>query len=327
MATVYIGGASIDENGRAHGGQAGNQTGKELKRQKWYAHAKGWRVFRPKSPGVAARIAQCMEWAITNRHIGYDQYQRLTLYSAAKPLGFNCAKVAVDCETDCSALVRVCCAYAGIDLPNFRTTTEPGVLMNSGAFKEMKGDCYTKHAEYLKEGDILCTATQGHTVVVLNDGPKADAAPEPAAQGLSRGDHGSAVTAMQQLLLKWDAGCLPKWGADGDFGSETERAVKDFQACHEQLTVTGVYDEATRELLTALYGEARPAPKSLEITGGTVNVRSGPGTTGTRKLGTVKKGQRLEYQGESRDVGGTAWHLVAYEGQNAWVSGKYARLV
>lgn len=52
MATVYVGGASIDENGRAHGGQAGNQTGRELRKQKWYKHKKGWRVFRAKSPEV-----------------------------------------------------------------------------------------------------------------------------------------------------------------------------------------------------------------------------------------------------------------------------------
>ena len=49
MATVYVGGASIDENGHAHGGKAGNQTGRELRKQKWYKHKKGWRVFRAKS--------------------------------------------------------------------------------------------------------------------------------------------------------------------------------------------------------------------------------------------------------------------------------------
>ena len=49
MATVYVGGASIDENGHAHGGKAGNQTWRELRKQKLYKHKKGWRVFRAKS--------------------------------------------------------------------------------------------------------------------------------------------------------------------------------------------------------------------------------------------------------------------------------------
>lgn len=321
MATVYIGGASIDENGKAHGGQAGNQTGKELKKQKWYLHKKGWRVFRAKRAEVAAKIAQNMIWAVANLHIGYDQYQRLTLYSAAKPLGFNCAKVTEDCETDCSALVRVCCAYAGVMLPNFRTPTEPDVLLNSGEFVEMVGSKYTDAPSYLRAGDILCTPVQGHTVVVLNDGKKAGAAPKPQPVGLSRGDHGSAVEAMQKLLLKWRANCLPKDGADGDFGSETEKAVKAFQEA-AGLPVTGAYDEATRAALTG----NTPAQQAVEVTGGTVNVRSAPGTTG-RKLGVGKKGERLPYQGESRDVSGTSWHLVEFKGQNGWISGKFSRVV
>lgn len=176
MATVYIGGASIDENGKAHGGQAGNQTGRELKKQKWYLHKKGWRVFRAKSAAAQAKLAACMAAAVANRHIGYDQYQRNTLYAEAARYGFDVSKVERDVECDCSALVRVCCAYAGIlGLPEgFRTTNEPKNLMATGAFLEMAGDQYTKQSAYLKAGDILCTPVQGHTVIVLNDGAKAE---------------------------------------------------------------------------------------------------------------------------------------------------------
>ena len=122
----------LDENGKAYGGKAGDQTGKEVSTQSWYKHNKGWRVFRAKDPAVAARIAQDMQWACDNKHIGYDQGQRLTLYDVSKPLGFNCKNVTTNCETDCSALVRVCCAYAGVMLPNFRTPTEPAALLDSG---------------------------------------------------------------------------------------------------------------------------------------------------------------------------------------------------
>lgn len=326
MATVYIGGASIGENGKSHGGQAGNQTGRELKRQKYYVHPKGWRVFRARSAEVAERIAAAMAAAVANRHIGYDQYQRNTLYKAAQPFGFDPARVTVDCETDCSALVRVCCAYAGImGLPEgFRTTNEPKNLLATGAFIELTGDRYTKVSTYLKAGDILCTATQGHTVVVLNDGPKAGSTVT-EAEGLHRGDYGTAVTAMQKLLLRWAPACLPKCGADGDFGGETERAVKDFQNTHD-LPITGVYDKKTRELLTGMYGEAKPAPV-VEVTGGTVNLRTAPGTATGRKLGIARKGDRLPWQGESRDVSGTPWHLVEYQGQNAWISGKFSKVV
>ena len=169
---VKIGSARIDENGHAKGGKAGDQTGKEVSTQSWYKHNKGWRVFRAKNSAHAEKIAQDMQYACNNPNIGYDQGQRNTLYNVAKPFGFNCKEVNKKCETDCSALVRVCCAYAGIMLPNFRTTTEPSILLNSGYFMEMKGKQYTDSSDYLIRGDILCTKTQGHTVIVLSDGSK-----------------------------------------------------------------------------------------------------------------------------------------------------------
>ena len=157
MATVYVGGASIDENGRAHGGRAGNQTGRELRKQPWYRHGKGWRVFRARSATAAAKIAASMSAAIANRHIGYDQYQRNTLYAAAEPFGFDVSRVTTDCETDCSALVRVCCAYAGITgLPaGFRTSNEPANLLKTGAFVELTGEKYTGQSAWLKAGDKI----------------------------------------------------------------------------------------------------------------------------------------------------------------------------
>lgn len=42
---------------------------------------------------------------------------------------------------------------------------------------------------------------------------------------LKKGSKGNAVKSLQQLLLKIDSKILPKYGADGDFGSETEAAV------------------------------------------------------------------------------------------------------
>ena len=87
MATVYIGGASIDERGKASGGQAGNQSGRELRRQAYYDHAKEWYVFRAKSPAVREDIALAMERAIANRNIGYDQLQNQTLWNQIKGKG------------------------------------------------------------------------------------------------------------------------------------------------------------------------------------------------------------------------------------------------
>lgn len=170
---VYVASARIDENGNAHGGKAGDQTGKEVSSQKWYEHDKGWVVLRCKDAEKRKRIAKCMRDAYVNDLIGYDQYQRDTLYNAVKDKGFDVNTLEKAVECDCSSLVRVCVCYAGIDCPNFRTTNQPSVLVNTGYFVKLTDAKYTKSPDCLLEGDILCTKTQGHTVVVLNDGEKA----------------------------------------------------------------------------------------------------------------------------------------------------------
>lgn len=171
--TVILGSARIDENGNARNGKAGDQTSKEVSTQKWYKHSKGWRVFRCKNSARAEKIADDMQYACNNPHIGYDQNERITLYNIAKNYNFDCSKVNKNCETDCSALVRVCCAYAGIILPNFTTSDEGKILLASGYFDELTGAKYSNSSVYLKRGDILVTKTKGHTVIVLSNGIKA----------------------------------------------------------------------------------------------------------------------------------------------------------
>lgn len=150
--------------------KAGDQTGKEVSTQAWYKHTKGWVVLRPKDQEKAEKIAYAMQAACDNERIGYDQSERNTLYNAAKKVGFDPAKVTEKVETDCSALVRVCCCYAGIDPGNIRTAGETEALVKTGAFEKLTASKYTTKSDYLKRGDILNTKTSGHTVVVLSDG-------------------------------------------------------------------------------------------------------------------------------------------------------------
>lgn len=175
--TVYIGNAVGDEHGNAYGGEPGNQSGKELRIQPWYKNKKGWRVFRPKSYEVAQKLAHDMRAACNNPNIGYDQKQRNTLYNVAQRFGFDCKEVDEPCECDCSSLVRVCLAYAGIMLSNFNTATEPAKLINSGQFDELTGIEVTDTPDYLRTGDILVTAVKGHTAIVLNNGDRVDPRP------------------------------------------------------------------------------------------------------------------------------------------------------
>ena len=172
--TVMFGSARIDENGNAHGGKAGDQkNGFEVSTQEWYLHKKGWRVFRCKDPEKAEAVAKTMEWACESDMIGYDQYARNTLYNELKLYAFEKYYLSKNVETDCSALVRVCLAFAGIDVPaDFYTGSMAKQMLATGEIVELTGSKYTDQPDYLGRGDILVTKTKGHTVVVLNDGEK-----------------------------------------------------------------------------------------------------------------------------------------------------------
>ena len=178
---VLIGEAIGDERNKAKGGQAGNQSGQELRIVKWYLSKKGWVVLRPKNLEIAKKIAEDMRFACNNFNIGYDQGERNTLYAVVEKFSFDCSKVVTPCECDCSSLVRVCLAYAGIKVRNFTTANEISILMATGRFETLKDAKYTKESAYLRTGDILVTSIKGHTAVVLTDGEKAhEDDPKPA---------------------------------------------------------------------------------------------------------------------------------------------------
>ena len=165
---IMIGQASKGETG-IKGQIAGNQTGTELNVKPYYLHKQGWRVFRHPDPVAQNKIAFAMLNAVNNACIGYDQNLgkadgRNTLYIASQKYGFDPGKVKIDVECDCSSLVRVCCAYAGIMLPDFNTGTEPQVLLGAG-FKEVQIDQTTGAGLML--GDILVTKGKGHTCVCV----------------------------------------------------------------------------------------------------------------------------------------------------------------
>ena len=172
--SVKIGHASKDENSKLKGGNAGDQTGKEVYVSDYYVHSKGWVVLRCKDYAARQKIAEAMEKACANSRIGYDQGQRNTLFNNVQSNGFDPSKTTKSVETDCSALVRVCIAYAyGEDKTgNFNTETLPDVLVGTGLFEKYTDAKHCKSSDYLMRGDILCTVTKGHTVVILDNGDK-----------------------------------------------------------------------------------------------------------------------------------------------------------
>lgn len=195
---VKIGNACIDERGKALGGQAGDQTGRELKVQPWYSYP--WTVvIRPKEATVAEQIAKTMEAACANDNIGYDQSQRTTLFDLAEKASFDVSKVKTKCETDCSALVSVCVNAAGIRVSkHIYTGNELAILQNTKKFEILKESKYIGKPDYLKRGDILLG--KGHTAVVLTNGKTTPKAPS------DKGEKSSVDVAKEVIGGKWGVG-------------------------------------------------------------------------------------------------------------------------
>jgi hypothetical protein len=169
--SVKIGHASLDENRKARGGAAGDQTKKEVCIINWYN--KPWTtVIRPKDSKVAEKIAFAMEQACANDKIGYDQTQRTTLYAQAKAHNWDLSKITTACECDCSSLVAVCVNAAGISVSkDIYTGNQMAALKATGKFDVYTDAKYVGGSSYLKRGDVLLGT--GHTAIVLSDGDNA----------------------------------------------------------------------------------------------------------------------------------------------------------
>lgn len=238
---IRIGHASIDENRKATGGTPGDQTGKEVCVRNWYNG--GWAyVARAKDNAVAEKISATCEAACNNPNIGYCQGHRNSLMTQAKTVNYDLAKITTPCEADCSSLVAVCVRaaisrdfWAG-NAPTTRTLKT--ALIATWAFEIITDSKYLKSSDYLKRGDILCNPGK-HTVMVLDTGAKAGNVSDPDTVAtyavmlpvVCKDDKSETVRAMQQLLILRGYDC-GKYGADGEYGSGTQTALKAYQSAN-----------------------------------------------------------------------------------------------
>lgn len=153
---------------------------------------------------------------------------------------------------------------------------------------------------------------------------------------LKKGDKNDAVALLQENLISlgYNLGTYGtnKNGVDGEFGSKTQTALKQFQkACG--LAQTGTYNADTRaamsKALTTLsagedkddssQAEMPSGTKIITITANAVNVRVGDSTEyGT--VGKLNKGDTLEYVATAPN----GWHAGRYTDRIVWVSNRYS---
>ena len=169
--TIIIGSARRDEAGRYVRGKPGDQLqGKspdfsgEVSMQTFYTAKKGWNIIRAKDGNIANKIAANMKTACNNINLGYSQSDRYGVITN----GIN-TKKPTNC--DCSSLVRACIKEATGKDPGDFTTANAVTKLNATKLFE-KAIPYTPTVA-LYTGDILCTKTKGHIVIVTDGNTRA----------------------------------------------------------------------------------------------------------------------------------------------------------
>ena len=339
--THYISNTGHDERGKYQGGQAGDQNS-EYTLKGWYNRP--WTVIlRYPNPAVGMQIAKLAIAAALNNHIGYDQTQRSTYWTALKKADYNPSAITTNVETDCTASTTANVKATGylmnipalqnIPLDTYSRNMKPRFV--EAGFKALTSDKYTRSPNYLLPGDVLLYENH-HAAINVTYGKYVDkthpSTPEPApsvtislgSRILKNGMSGSDVVTLQKALITLGYDC-GKWGADGDFGDATELAVRRFQTQND-LTVDGEVGPKTIAALKRnleLLKEQISQPKYVQIVGGNCYVRADP-TVESDKRGVVHEGAKLAYGGQKSSDG---WLAVVYKDKLGWVSGKYGRLV
>ena len=141
---------------------------------------------------------------------------------------------------------------------------------------------------------------------------------------LKNGARGDDVKQLQTILneLSFDAG-----EADGIYGSKTAAAVKRMQQAAD-IEVDGHYGSESHAALMGMLADANPdtdgeetKQRQLKVTGGRVNIRSGPGTQ-YRILTVVTLGTLLNFTAQAEN----GWYAVDAGGESGWISGQYVQV-
>lgn len=258
---IKCGWASIDERGKTSGGQAGDQTGKEVKVGNWY-YFKQTMVLRWKDKKLAKKYAKIIKAFCLNDNIGYDQSQRTTLFNILKNTKWIYTKVTKKCECDCSELVAcaINCTVGKEVVPSWIYTGNLATLLEkTGLFETaLTGTKYCNSSDYLAAGDII-NAPKHHVISVLEDGSKVGVTSKAEGKNLAaeptlkKGSIGTEVRKLQRNLnsLKITDANKNVLAVDGAFGSSTHEAVKKFQLGYG-LAVDGIYGSKSYEKMKKL---------------------------------------------------------------------------
>lgn len=149
---------------------------------------------------------------------------------------------------------------------------------------------------------------------------------------LSIGDSGDEVKEMQKMLIALGYDC-GTYGADGEFGKDTDVALKKFQSDFG-LTVDGQYGKKTKKKLTNKYNkkiivvdnELSKSVKWKGIVTSKLNVRTYAGTeNGLCSFSPIENGEVVKVCDTVKDSNGKDWYYIKYKGNYGFVSSDYVK--
>lgn len=341
VSTVRMSNCGQDENGEYSGGRAGDQSGKEWYLRSWYSYPWNY-ILRWKDESLGSLFADLAIEAANNDLIGYDQNERGTFWTHLKASGYHPKNITIACETDCSsgtiALIKAVGYLKGISVLQNCGATYTGNMMayfqgvGKSYFDVLTGKYLTDSA-YAKKGDINLNV-QHHVNITVDNGSKAENSSTGATSSgyLQKGDSGDAVKTMQTMLIACGYTCGSA-GADGQFGSSTESALKKFQTANN-LEVDGIYGSASKSALEKAYTQktsvttsesAESFDKSIAGTYKTTDslyLRSGAGT-GKHAIMVIPAGASVQNYGYYTEVDGVKWMYITYHDKIGFCSGEY----
>jgi len=344
-----------DENGRYHGGVAGDQTGTEWQIRSWYNRP--WNcVLRHPDANVRAAICKLAKDAANNNHIGYDQYQRTTFWTQLQAAGYDASKIKVNCETDCSAGVAAIVKAVGykLDITALKNvskdiyTGNQRQALQAAGFMVLTESKYLTSDAYLLEGDILLN-TAAHTAINVSNGSKSGAGSS-SSGGSSAGKPASSGTSLSKVV-KWkgivNASSLAvrTWaGTENaklrDLKYGTEIGVCDTVEDKDGDVWYYILEGGKYGFVSADYVVKKTATSSVGTpvnTSGTLNktckwkgkvtasslaVRTWAGTE-NKKLRDLVKGTEVEVCDAIKATDGSTWYYIKESGKYGFVHSKY----
>lgn len=341
--SVLIGHASIDENGNAARGKAGDQTKKEVCTRNWYK--KSWDVvLRPIDSVMAEKMAVACEAACVNDKIGYDQGQRNTLHTEALKVGYDLSKITTACECDCSSLMCVCAIAGGAPADklfiggNMGTTrTMRGYFRSTGMFQILTDTKYLATSDYLKRGDVIVNEGS-HTMMALTNGPKAGGNIAPIAP--TNADVVGIATARGSVNVR--IGPSTGYKAIGIVRKNEQVQVLEITSNNWYKIVWAGADNGYAYVSNAggkyfdytsiSKKENKPvekfAPYKVKVTASTLRVRKGPGTK-YGDAGYIRKDRIFGIMEEFVDERGKVWGLLDEFAltRDGWISLSYTQKI